>query len=205
MLVIAGGRGVGKTTIINSIVKIMRAKKLKVVMAAPTVRDMRALIIYHTNTGHTGRAAEDSDEGLRSEGVDVSIQAVSDMAGWDVADQSVIVVGSPCHAGSPVIRAGVSGPIRSVLKRLEPSTLTGKVAGAFSVNCACGGQRTVHAIEDRLRAAGAQVPKQGVVVRAGVPFSLFRGPMASEESREQLQEFGRVLAREAQNGGQETE
>lgn len=38
VLVITGGPGVGKTTIINSIMKIMRAKKLKVRMAAPTGR-----------------------------------------------------------------------------------------------------------------------------------------------------------------------
>ncbi len=166
---------------------------------------MRALIVYHTNTGHTRRAAEDISEGLRSEGLDVSIQAASEGAAWDVADQSVIIVGSPCHAGSLAIRAGVSGPIRSVLKRLEPSTLRGKVAGAFSVNCAYGGQRTVRAIEQRLRAAGAQVPQQGVVVRAGVPFSLFKGPMASEESRGRLQGFGRALARAAQGGHRDTE
>ncbi len=166
---------------------------------------MRALIIHHTKTGHTRRAAEDISEGLRSEEVDVSIQAASEVGAWDVADQSVIVVGSPCHAGSVAFRAGVSGPIRWVLKKLAPSTLTGKVAGAFSVNCAYGGQRTVHAIEQRLRAAGAHVPQQGVVVRAGVPFSLFKGPVASEESREELQEFGRALARAAQNDGRETE
>jgi exodeoxyribonuclease V alpha subunit len=38
VLVITGGPGVGKTTIINSIVKIMRAKKLRILMAAPTGR-----------------------------------------------------------------------------------------------------------------------------------------------------------------------
>jgi exodeoxyribonuclease V alpha subunit len=38
VLVITGGPGVGKTTIINSIVKILRAKKLQVRMAAPTGR-----------------------------------------------------------------------------------------------------------------------------------------------------------------------
>ncbi|HAU39067.1 MAG TPA: ATP-dependent RecD-like DNA helicase [Phycisphaerales bacterium] len=38
VLVITGGPGVGKTTIINSIVKILRAKRLKVLMAAPTGR-----------------------------------------------------------------------------------------------------------------------------------------------------------------------
>ncbi len=38
VLLITGGPGVGKTTIINSIVKILRAKKLKVRLAAPTGR-----------------------------------------------------------------------------------------------------------------------------------------------------------------------
>ncbi len=38
VLIITGGPGVGKTTIINSIVKIMQAKKLSVLMAAPTGR-----------------------------------------------------------------------------------------------------------------------------------------------------------------------
>ena len=166
---------------------------------------MKALIIYHTNTGHTRRAAEDIAEGLEDQGADVSIQAASELAGWDVADQDVVIVGSPCHAGSVAIRAGVSGPILSVLKKLEPATLKGKAAGAFSVNSAYGGQRTVHALDERLQAAGAQTPLQGVVVRAGVPFSLFRGPMASEESREQLREFGRLLARAAQGGDRETE
>ena len=169
------------------------------------VRNMRALIIFHTNTGHTRRAAEDVAEGLRSEGLDINIQAASTMKGWDVADQSVVVVGSPCHAGSLAIRAGVSGPIRSVLKTLEPSAMKGKVAGAFSVNCAYGGQRTVRAIEKRLRGAGGKVPQQGVVVRAGVPFSLLTGPMASEESRERLREFGRTLARVAQGGDRDAE
>ncbi|MBL7221528.1 MAG: flavodoxin domain-containing protein [Phycisphaerae bacterium] len=155
---------------------------------------MKALIIYHTNTGHTRQAAQDVAEGLKGEGLDVSIQAANDAAGWDVADQSVIIVGSPCHAGSVSIRAGVSGPVLSLLKKLEPNTLTDKIAGAFSVNCAYGGQKTVDAIEKHLQAAGARILQQGVVIRAGVPFSLFRGPMASEKTREQLREFGYILA-----------
>jgi len=158
------------------------------------VRNMKALIIYHTNTGHTRQAAKDVAEGLRAHGVDVNIKTANTLVEWDVTDQDIIVVGSPCHAGSVSIRAGVSGPILSILKRLEPATLTGKVAGAFSVNSAYGGQRTVDAIEKRLQGAGARTPQQGVVIRAGVPFSLFKGPMASKRSCNQLREFGYILA-----------
>ena len=166
---------------------------------------MKALIIYHTNTGHTRRAAEDIAEGLKGEGLDVSIQAANELAEWDASDQDVVIVGSPCHAGSLAIRAGVSGPILSALKKLQPTTLAGKVAGAFSVHSGYGGLRTVHAIEDHLRGAGAQAPRQGVVVRAGVPFSLFTGPMASEENRQELRQFGCALAHAVQGGGGETQ
>lgn len=38
VLVITGGPGVGKTTVVNSIVKIMQAKRLRVMLAAPTGR-----------------------------------------------------------------------------------------------------------------------------------------------------------------------
>jgi menaquinone-dependent protoporphyrinogen IX oxidase len=169
------------------------------------VRNMKALIIYHTKTGHTRQAAADVAEGLKALGVEVSIQPAKTLTEWDVEDRDIVVVASPCHAGSVSIRAGVSGPVLSLLKRLRADTLTGKVAGAFSVNCAYGGQKTVDAIEKHLQAAGARTPQQGVVIRAGVPLSLFKGPMASKKSRNQLREFGYALACAAQSGDREIE
>ena len=44
VMVITGGPGVGKTTVVNSIVKIMRAKKLEVVLAAPTGRAAKRMM-----------------------------------------------------------------------------------------------------------------------------------------------------------------
>jgi len=161
---------------------------------------MNALIVYHTVTGHTKRAAEDIAEGLRSGGVAVRLEAVSEARELNVADQSIVVVGSPCHAGSLAIQAGVSGPIRSFLRQWADSVLTGKVGGAFAVHSTYGGHRTVRGIERRLRKAGARIPEAGVVVRAGVPFSLFTGPMASEECQEKLRAFGRALALAAEGG-----
>jgi hypothetical protein len=122
------------------------------------------------------------------------------MLRWDVAGLAIVVVGSPCHAGSLAIRAGVSGAILAALKKLDASTLAGIVAGAFSVNSAYGGRRTVQAIERRLRSAGALVPQAGVVVKAGVPLSLFTGPKASEQHREELRHLGRTLAQSAKAG-----
>ncbi len=44
VMVITGGPGVGKTTVVNSIVKIMRAKKLEVILAAPTGRAAKRMM-----------------------------------------------------------------------------------------------------------------------------------------------------------------
>ena len=161
---------------------------------------MNALIIYHTITGHTRRAAEDVAEGLAGEGATARLLPAGEMSQWDVAGQGIVVVGSPCHAGSLAIRAGVSGAILGVLNKLTDSTLAGMVSGAFSVNSAYGGRRTVQAIENCLRSAGATVPQPGVVVKAGVPLSLFTGPKASEQQREELRNLGRTLAQTAKAG-----
>jgi len=157
---------------------------------------MTALIIYHTKTGHTRRAAEDIAEGLREAGVESRIVAAREFGGWDVGEE-IVLVGSPCHAGSCHIRGGLSGPVRAVLKRLGASDLAGKVAGAFAVNCAIGGGLTVKSIEKALARAGARIAEPGVVVRAGVPFSLTTGPMASPDARERLRRFGGALAQAA--------
>jgi len=155
---------------------------------------MSALVVFDTITGHTRRAAEDIAAALGAEGLTARVQAAGEMAGWDLADAAVVVVGSPCHAGSVALRSGLSGPIRSALKRLGASELAGKVGGAFSVHCAYGGHRVVRAISKRLAACGARVPLPGVVVRAGVPFSVVTGPMASEQDRQRLRDFARGLA-----------
>ncbi len=158
---------------------------------------MTALIVYHTLSGHTRRAAEDIAEGMRGEGLAVRLLAAGDMTDWDLTDTAIVVVGSPCHAGSIALRSGLASAVRAVLKKLGARVLSEKIGGAFSVHCAYGGHRTVRAIEKRLAGAGAEIPAAGIVVRAGVPFSVATGPMASEEDRQRLRQFGRTLARAA--------
>jgi len=43
VLVITGGPGVGKTTLVNSLLKILKAKKLRIALAAPTGRAAKRL------------------------------------------------------------------------------------------------------------------------------------------------------------------
>jgi flavodoxin len=174
-----------------------RIQRLNGFGGALTMAAMNALIVYHTVSGHTKRAAEDIADGLRSEGVSSQIQAANAMTDWDVAGVALVIVGSPCHAGSVALRSGLPGPMRSILRRLRTTSLAGKLGAAFSVHCAYGGHRTVRAIEKHLASCGARIPEPGVVVRAGVPLSVMTGPLASEEDRRRLREFGCSLARAA--------
>lgn len=156
---------------------------------------MNALIVYYTLSGHTRRAAQDIADGLKSEGVSARLQSAGETDFQGLADVALVIVGSPCHAGSVALGSGLPGAMRSVLKKLGPSALRGKVGGAFAVHCAYGGHRTVRAIEKRLADCGALLPEPGIVVRAGVPLSIVIGPPASEEDRRRLREFGCSLAR----------
>ena len=55
---------------------------------------MRALIVYHTRTGHTRRAAEDIAEGLKGTGLEVRLAAATELSDWNVAGDAVLIVGS---------------------------------------------------------------------------------------------------------------
>jgi len=158
---------------------------------------MDALIIYHTISGHTKRAAEDIAAGLADEGVTARLVAAGELKDPDLQAARILVIGSPCHAGSLAIRSGVSGPILGVLGKVKAAPLDGVIGGAFAVHCAYGGHRTVRAIRRALKAAGATVPEPGVVVAAGVPFSVTTGPMAGDAARQELRELGRALAQAA--------
>lgn len=52
LLIITGGPGVGKTTILNAILKILEAKRVKIVLAAPTGRAARRM---EESTGHEAK------------------------------------------------------------------------------------------------------------------------------------------------------
>jgi exodeoxyribonuclease V alpha subunit len=43
VMVITGGPGVGKTTLVNSIIQVLRAKKMKIALCAPTGRAAKRL------------------------------------------------------------------------------------------------------------------------------------------------------------------
>jgi flavodoxin len=151
-------------------------------------------IVYWTKTGHTRRAADDLGAQLVARGHQVTlIRLPEDRA--HLEDLDVVLVGSPCHAGSiPAQGVGMALPVEQWLRKLPPQSLAGKAAGAFSVHAKLGGQRTVATMERILIAAGAYVVSPGPVVKAGVPLSLWEGKSASEADRKGLRAYADRLA-----------
>ena len=155
---------------------------------------MKALIVYWTKTGHTRRAAQDVAAGLAQTGSEVTLVDLRQNPAPDVGSYDIVVVGSPCHAGSiKFAGSGIARPVETFLRRLPPESLLGKRAGAYSLQSGLGAARTVGSVERLLADAGAEVVSPGPVVTAGVAFSLWEGPRASEADRERLREFGRML------------
>ena len=161
---------------------------------------MRVLVVYHTRSGHTRCAAEDIAEGMRGRGVTPCLLAAREIGAWDISDVGGVVVGSPCHCGSLKIGGGMAEPVRALLDKLKPGMLAGRVGGAFAVHCLAGGRATVRSIEEALAGAGARIVAPGIVVRAGVPFSVCRGPMAGADMRQQLRTFGKLIGETVLDG-----
>lgn len=157
----------------------------------------RALIAYHTKTGHTREAGEDIAQGLRGAGVELTLKPVGQVEAGDVAGYDLIVVGSPCHAGSVrVLFSGIAGPVSDWLGSLPRTAFAKKAVAAFAVHSFLGAEATVQSLQRLLTDMGGRVLIPGPAVKAGAPLSLWRGPDASPEDRERLRHFGRDLGRE---------
>lgn len=156
---------------------------------------MKALVVYYSKTGHTKQAGEDIARGLEDKGVETSVKAAQDTSGKDVKGYDILVVGTPTYGNRMYKRP--AGKIEQFIASIPIDALKGKTAGAFTVNAAVGGAKVVAATERLLMAFGAKVVKEGPVVKAGAPLSMWKGPNASDADVKVCEDFGRKLAEEA--------
>jgi NAD(P)H dehydrogenase (quinone) len=156
---------------------------------------MKALIIYHSKTGHTLKAANDIARGLEEAGIDVTVKPAGEVKAVDVAGYDIFVAGSPTYATT--MYKAPAKTVARLLDTLRPDGLSGKYAGAFSAYAASGGEKIVSSTEARLSGLGATVVAGGPAVKAGAPLSLYQGPDASEADVAKCVEFGRRLAETA--------
>lgn len=148
----------------------------------------RALVLYHTKTGHTASAAEAVARGLESRKVETTIRGVSEIDPSELSDYAMIAVGSPTRGARP------ARVVKKFLRGLDRKALKGKTATTFSSYAGWRGKATLRRMKKLLKKRKAKVLR-GVAFKAGAPLSLWKGPEASEEDVVRLEELGKQLAK----------
>ncbi len=155
---------------------------------------MKALIVYHSVSGHTLEAARYVEHGLVSAGFEVVTVRAEKYNRSHLVEARVVAVGTPCHLGSLPWRSGISRPIREFLERLPPASLKTRVAVPFCVHCLRGGGKTLDRMRARFLELGAAQALPGLVIRAGSVLSLWQGRNISEAEANALRALGQRAA-----------
>lgn len=149
----------------------------------------KALVIYHSKTGHTASAAEAVARGLESGKVQTSIKRVSEVNPAELADFSIIAVGSPTRGARP------ARVMKRFLAGLDKKALKGKTASTFSSYASFRGKATLRRMKRLLKRRKAKKVLPGVAFKAGAPLSLWKGPDVGEEDVSRLEGLGKKLAK----------
>jgi flavodoxin len=149
---------------------------------------MKALILYHTKTGHTLEAANATAEGIRTAGSKVDLIVAKDFDAAALTNYDALIVGSPCWFGSVV--GGIATPVQKALDGLGSDALQGKRCGALSVGAFMGAKGTVAAIGAILEQKGAAEFRPGPTALAGVPLSVIKGPSVKPRDEDRFRAFG---------------
>jgi flavodoxin len=150
---------------------------------------VKVLILYFTKTGHTLEAVNATVEGIRSAGSEAERIAAQAFDPTQLAGYDALIVASPCWAGS-VGRPVLAKPIVRALTALSTDDLRDKRCGGISVHSGIGGENTVQRIGEILAQKGNTDYRPGPVARAGVPFSVWKGPSVSPQDETRFKAYG---------------
>ena len=150
---------------------------------------MKVLVLYFTKTGHTLEAAHATVKGIRAAGSEAELIAAQDFDAAQLAGVDALIVSSPCWAGS-VGRPVLARPIERALTALAADALRGVRCGGISVHSGIGGEATVQYIGELLAQKGNTDYRPGPAARAGVPFSLWKGPSVSPQDEARFEAYG---------------
>jgi multimeric flavodoxin WrbA len=150
---------------------------------------VKVLILYFTKTGHTLEAANATAEGIRSAGSETDLIAAKEFDPAQLAGYDALIVASPCWAGSAGIPM-LPKPMERALTALSQDGLRDKRCGGISVHSGVGGENTVQHIGEMVAQKGNTDFRPGPVARAGVPFSLWKGPSVSSEDEARFKAYG---------------
>ncbi len=150
---------------------------------------MKVLILYFTKTGHTLEAVNATAEGIRTSGSEAVLVTAKEFDSAKLADYDALIVASPCWAGSAGVPT-LPQPLRQALTFLPADTLRDMRCGGISIHSGMGAENTVKRIGEMMAQKGCTGYQPGPVARAGVPFSIFKGPSVSSEDKARFSAYG---------------
>jgi len=152
-------------------------------------RKRKALVMYHTKTGHTADAAQAIARGLESARVEATVKPISEVSREELDDYSMVALGSPTRGGRPARK------VKKFMKGLDKKALRKKTATAFTSYARINGRGTLRRLKKLLKRRKAKKVIRGVKFRAGAPLSLWKGKDIKEEDIVRLEKLGEKLAK----------
>lgn len=153
----------------------------------------KALILYHTKTGHTKKMALAIAEGIQAEKVSVTVTEIAKANIDDLVESDAIVLGSPCYYGT--MAAEVKAFLDASVK--YHGKLTGKVGGAFACSGILGGgnETTVLSLVQALLIHGMTVPGCARISHYGPVAVADPDPRALEECVQYGRRIGELTSK----------
>ena len=150
---------------------------------------MKVLILYFTKTGHTLEAANATAEGIRSAGSEVDLIAARDFDNAQLTGYNALIVASPCWAGA-LDQFLLPQPMERALTALAADALQDVRCGGISVHSGISGENTIRRLGEILAQKGNTDYLPGPAARAGVPFSVWKGPSVTPEDEARFETYG---------------
>lgn len=153
----------------------------------------RVLVVYHSETGNTGRMADLVAEGAREAGAEVVLKRVGDTEAEELLEYDGIIAGTPTYYGL------MSAPLKKLLDESVRvhGKLAGKVGAAFtsSANIGGGNETTILSILQAMLIHGMVV--QGTAVGDHYGPVAISGPddRAAEQARALGERVAKLAAR----------
>ena len=150
---------------------------------------MKVLVLYFTKTGHTLEAANATAEGIRSASSEADLIAAQEFDPAQLAGYEALIVACPCWAGV-ADQFLLPKPLDRALTAMDTDALREKRCGGISVHSGVGGENTIRHVGEVLAQKGNTDYRPGPAARAGVPFSLWKGPSVSPRDQARFKDYG---------------
>jgi flavorubredoxin len=85
----------------------------------------KAVIVYDSRTGPTGKIAMAIQDGLKDSGIEVTLKKAAKAKTAELKDADAVVLGSPEYNGE------VTAPMKTFLDEMDKADLRGKLGAAF--------------------------------------------------------------------------